>query len=444
MKAETMSDQINTIFEYLTAKNPDVRHFEPKSKTNTSSVKYHCPTQLKKWDEFEFEVFEKIYDNRLFRESHRERSTLPQLPKMLKDDLEIYDEDATKFVMNTWNRYIVNHALEEIKDSFYPARWHQGKSCKNSESPPQEKTKTRQIPRRASSSKLAAVGTKRRRPLRPDAGAVPLWPSSEPRASSPVDFLPKDFKAASKWDSSKISDGKLIDQSGFWRQGTRKMNAAMPIRQIYTYCINSGCRYGCILTAYEVLIVRVRPREELGTFESRHNFDGPELTFPCALLLEDRNIDMLRQCLIDDGLLEYASIPWAKHRTEDDLEYRDWTVNLALWFVHILAGNSHQVGWSYGPLIAEKLRTPIAGVSSSHQVDIREESAHEIHMSTDRRSGIPSDMFKENTKDKGNKRGRVETEDYIHPSFNEKSHIASFVGPDMLFYFSAAMADGYD
>lgn len=52
----------------------------------------------------------------------------------------------------------------------------------------------------------------------------------------------------------------------------------------------------------------------------------------------------LREELGRNGLLEYVSIPWENHhhRREDGQGQEKWTINLALWFVHILAGYNHQ------------------------------------------------------------------------------------------------------
>jgi hypothetical protein len=51
--------------------------------------------------------------------------------------------------------------------------------------------------------------------------------------------------------------------------------------------------------------------------------------------------------------LEYVSIPWDNH-CQGDLEvYNKWTVNLALWFLHVVGGNSSDVQWRYQPLKEE-------------------------------------------------------------------------------------------
>ncbi|RFN47866.1 hypothetical protein FIE12Z_7883 [Fusarium flagelliforme] len=63
----------------------------------------------------------------------------------------------------------------------------------------------------------------------------------------------------------------------------------------------------------------------------------------------------LKQELINNGLMEYISIPWDNHSEMDRNSVDVWTVNLALWFVHILAGNNFEASWSYINLADEAL-----------------------------------------------------------------------------------------
>lgn len=67
------------------------------------------------------------------------------------------------------------------------------------------------------------------------------------------------------------------------------------------------------------------------------------------------DIKALRNQLINNGLIEYVDIPWDNHSNGSKDAVSAWTVNLALWFVHILAGNNFEVSWSYVDLTAETL-----------------------------------------------------------------------------------------
>jgi hypothetical protein len=57
--------------------------------------------------------------------------------------------------------------------------------------------------------------------------------------------------------------------------------------------------------------------------------------------------------------MEFVSIPWDNGCDDRHHDYQEWTVNLALWFTHILAGNNHQLDWEYLALWEEQLvQTP--------------------------------------------------------------------------------------
>jgi hypothetical protein len=64
---------------------------------------------------------------------------------------------------------------------------------------------------------------------------------------------------------------------------------------------------------------------------------------------------MLLDSVSQNGMMEYVSIPWSAHSGEAGETDEKWTVNLVLWFLHILAGNDHEVDWDYGPLSSQKL-----------------------------------------------------------------------------------------
>lgn len=59
--------------------------------------------------------------------------------------------------------------------------------------------------------------------------------------------------------------------------------------------------------------------------------------------------------------MEYASIPWDNTAPAGSKQPEKWTVNLALWFMHILAGNNFRVGWGYG--LEDELRLGALHVS---------------------------------------------------------------------------------
>ncbi|KAI0913548.1 hypothetical protein F4823DRAFT_558878 [Ustulina deusta] len=86
----------------------------------------------------------------------------------------------------------------------------------------------------------------------------------------------------------------------------------------------------------------------------------------------DRTQANLKKALATDGLMEHISIPWENVGFQDSntVQYQ-WTVNLALWFVHILAGNDYAVDWNYDKLVNEQLA---AETSTSHERQKRKRS----------------------------------------------------------------------
>ncbi|KAI0812083.1 hypothetical protein GGR55DRAFT_703962 [Xylaria sp. FL0064] len=162
--------------------------------------------------------------------------------------------------------------------------------------------------------------------------------------SSELKFLErllKDYKPALKWDSRVLRrGGEFINDEGEWAApGKSKQNKVLPIRQIYTYCVEWGCRYGCIISTQEAFIFRIKPRSV-----------SPGL-------VGDKQI---KRCLEADGVMEYVSIPWDNYADSDVNKVpQKWTMNLALWFVHVLAGNYHKVAKEYPSLSSETLVMPL-------------------------------------------------------------------------------------
>ena len=68
--------------------------------------------------------------------------------------------------------------------------------------------------------------------------------------------FPKEIKPYPKFNSDGVL-GRL--KEGCWDMSIQNKGEDLPIRQAYTYCIKSGCRYGCILSAHEAFIFRIKP-----------------------------------------------------------------------------------------------------------------------------------------------------------------------------------------
>ncbi|KAK7418165.1 hypothetical protein QQX98_004140 [Neonectria punicea] len=333
-----------SLLEFLTHPNPTVSHLTPRSKTNTRHGKWYRPKQVKKWEGFhDFDVLKSSFRGRLIQAAIQGGRELPSYPYVHPQvDLTIREEEDTKSLFDKWNKSIVTAALDSIHGEFRPAMWSKGDlSPGNEEStPPSTPEKKRKQPPRESSAPAKRPKRQSARGLRHDSGST-AWDSRPAGADSDGtscrrERFPKEYKPSGKWKSELVFESELINEAGEWERGQTTANLAWPIRQAFTYCIQSLCRYGCILTCHEAFIFRIKP---LGN-EPANGPHDPEL---------------LRKRLMANGMMEYISIPWESHRRADVESHDSWTINLALWFVHILAGNNYEAAWEYGPLKDEDL-----------------------------------------------------------------------------------------
>ncbi|KAK3291895.1 uncharacterized protein B0H64DRAFT_408351 [Chaetomium fimeti] len=318
-----------SIFEFLTARNPDIHYQTPHSKSLTTVRNSLYPRQLKTWDEFSFSTLETVYGRRLIDEARKGRSSLAYPSVLATIDDVVHDEPTTTHALTVWNHRIVATSLQAVQGTLHPSIW---------------------VPRRRKGQhETDKKTTKESTRLEPDAGAVSICQN----CCSETERLPKDYKVASKWRSSAIFGGWMTGKAGKWTPGQASKPEAKPIRQVYTYCVKFGCRYGCIITTQEAFIFRIKLRTEVSVADANGDSSRDEAA--------------LRQALSTNGLMEYVSIPWENHRQGSSNEYRALTVNLALWFVHILAGNAHEVDWNYPNLWEEHLATGVCTTNDASE-----------------------------------------------------------------------------
>jgi hypothetical protein len=237
-----------SIFDFLTARNPDIHYQIPQSKSLTNVRDSLYPRQLKTWDEFSFSTLKTMYGRRLINEARKVRSSLAYPSVLAKIDDVVHDEPTTTHVLTIWNHRIVATSLQAVQDTLHPSIWVQSGRKSQNEADAVLINASTHIKNTAKSTRL-----------KPDAGAVSLCQN----CCSEVERLPKDYKTASKWQSSAIFNGWMTGTTGKWTPGQAKTNHAKPIRQVYTYCVKFGCRYGCIITTQEAFIFRIKPRTEI-------------------------------------------------------------------------------------------------------------------------------------------------------------------------------------
>ena len=178
--------------------------------------------------------------------------------------------------------------------------------------------------------------------------------------SQPPNILPGDSKLGRKWSSKNIEDGLVHPDhhDSDWMK---------PLRQIFAYCVRANARYGYIVTDEEVVVIRVHPILEPGDqgetndnqgsrHESESSTRGQETVDSQASLpdLDEDHDFMLSSPVFKkveaNGRLEYRAVPWSNAASLDPRRSADLTVNLALWWLHIMASVSSNIKEQYAPL----------------------------------------------------------------------------------------------
>ncbi|KAI2469973.1 hypothetical protein F4781DRAFT_392443 [Annulohypoxylon bovei var. microspora] len=355
-------DPAESIFEYLTVKNPDLTYVDNYTTTLTNSKRFLVPKKVLPWEDFNYETLENIFGGRLMEELRRSNRQLQYPAPKLDPFTECVDsgEDTTYDILVRWTRPMVQTALRVVENIFSPVLWVATSRTKTPQShsttsKPEENPSPFPRKRKGNISVRSSSIRAKSRP-NPDGGAISSnSQASASTASSNLDLsekqgnrLPCEVKPGSQWTSHKLRNGELVDHSGRWRPNQSGDRDAAPLLQIFNYCVKCGARYGFLVTSKEVLVVRVRPVEVPSNPENEN--------------LTDK--------LYYKGAMEYKAIPWENHSAEDG--YRELTINLAIWFLCILAGNDHRPRWEYGPLAEEILASKVR--SSNVNEDTQEDT----------------------------------------------------------------------
>ncbi|CAD6585742.1 MAG: hypothetical protein ASARMPREDX12_002105 [Alectoria sarmentosa] len=341
-----MPGATKSILEYLRSDSPVVTtvHYadddkSKKTKSNTTNVGYKKPRCIRQWDDFDFDSLQAIYDGHLRGALAQEignftdRSTIPHLPFC-----EIHDEDSFEALVIKWNQSVISHALD-MTQNFSGADQADGKIY---------------MVRGGQADRTAGICPDwagiRRADIRP----------ANPQTSRPSNILPGDTKVGWKWSSHSIVAGDtedvyLVDD---WLE---------PIKQIFTYCCKLKARYGYIITDKELVVTRIRPfsqddlKSPVESQGSVRSFPSPkERLTPASSELSNSSPRNAASDILRHGTLEYKAIPWSSNDSEASASETSLTINLALWWLHMMALESHEICYWYPPL-AEAMRRQTSG-----------------------------------------------------------------------------------
>lgn len=161
---------------------------------------------------------------------------------------------------------------------------------------------------------------------RPAPGLDPDWAGTlrseipiVTKGDLPVNILPGETKLSSKWSSEDIVLGKV-------KGSFKKIDWLRPLTQLNTYCIESNARYGYIITDRELVAVRIR----LGP-SSIPNIPNESLNARAR----------------KTGIMEVKAIPWLDSTAIAERDFDTITINLALWWLHIMAAECRDIKEHY-------------------------------------------------------------------------------------------------
>lgn len=318
-----MEGKTSSLIDYLKQPNPRVNSDTSWEGVNTASITstHMKPGKIVEWKDFTHDTLQAIYGDILKVEILGK--DLPDFGRHLPFHLlQIQDEDSLEALLVRWNNAVVSYAL-----SVTPCQI----DIKSGGVPPNEIHMAR-----GGHGWIPNIPDQRS--LRPDWAGITdrlIYRSEKtPRRKCHVSILPGDSKLSSKWRSSRDPEDPEFKK---------------PFFQIFKYCELAEVRYGYLLTQEELVVVRVSRREGEENPDSdtprrmsvRQHFDKISKGQGPVQFRKDKEAGVTR-------VLEYKSIPWEAGSTGDTL-----TINLALWWLHMLAAKERSIEAAYRDLCEE-------------------------------------------------------------------------------------------
>ncbi|VUC26663.1 unnamed protein product [Clonostachys rosea] len=324
-----------SILELLTHPNPATVHRELNSSTLSSCASWQYPKRIIKWTDFQdLQILKQAFGGRLYQEACHEREGFRCFPEIFDQEKTISSEDEVRDLTVRWHKAIILAGHKPIAEEFHPLLWVKGDRLKTKDvSSPlaASRGKRKQPQRSASNNRVKRLKLLSRNP-NPDSGAISPSTNDDPNSENTEkpreEKFPMELKMGAKWKSEYLKP--LLEKDGAFKENKHKSNAAMPIRQAFTYSVEYLCRYGCIMTDREVFLFQISSLDE-----KPENGEEP------------KNDEELKAHIKKRGKMEYVAIPHSNHCLGNLEEFDKWTVNLAIWFMHIVAAQSHQLKWSY-------------------------------------------------------------------------------------------------
>ena len=299
-----------SLLDYLRSENPVINGdmCQPGANTKSKNHSWDTPRKIEVWKDFEYNSLKSIYGGELHRIlecpfTFEDFSAIPRFPFR-----EIHDEKSLESLIVKWNHSMIIDALSMAQNYLENRLSHDTIHMV-----------------RGSQARYPDSGSK----LRPDWGAVKRHTT---RISKPDNVLPGDTKLSKKWSSGDIEIGLVQDDY-------KKTDWLRPVAQIFSYCVRSNSRYGYVITNKELVVVRIRPDSQTNSQSAIQILQSSENPDPTPATRAR-----------DQGVLEYQAIPWDNDGRAVDKACEGMTVNLALWWLHMMAAEESAIAEHYTPL----------------------------------------------------------------------------------------------
>ena len=303
-----------TILDYLTQPNAELDRSHLKPGPNTLDVGTYEIEGVRPWNDFTREKILECFGEILQADTAAE--LLNQPPPIPEHFRRLTDESCVDAILLKHNHVRVNCALAVAATHL--------------------KNRGLQLPIFWSWGSLSHVEKDTR--LRPD------WAGTIHSPNPPyVNRVPGDTKQSKKWTSTMCESGVRGQREEFLK----------PLRQALLYCIKVNSRYGYIITDAEGFFFRrtkseepIRPlsiyRPQRQHTQSIHNrvasiASVTSVTSATSLDSSSSPYTDAGNPDINEGPLEYAVVPWNSCGSDSI------TINLSLWFIHLLATSDNSV-----------------------------------------------------------------------------------------------------
>lgn len=309
---------MSTLLKYLTQPNLDLDRTGLQEGTNTFSVGNYEIDGVREWVDFTLEKVLDCFGDILGEDIPLHLLHQPQ--PIAERHRKLTDESSVTAILLKHNHIIVDCALElaqlRLRGRGFrlPISWSWGSLSQVEEDPR----------------------------LRPD------WAGTLDSGSLPYENrLPGDTKQSAKWKSTFKDSPLKGNQEEYWK----------PLRQGLLYCIRLNSRYGYIISDAEALFFRrtksPEPSQPLSTNRPRRNIPQTahtRVTSTASVIsgTTSMSLDSSGSPYTDAGNpdlneapLEICVVPWT------NFGERRLSINLAMWFIHLLAMSDISVQESY-------------------------------------------------------------------------------------------------